>query len=144
MILPYFDYCDVTFMFSKAYELIKLDGLHKRGMRISLSNGNNLEEKDLFIACKLSNLDTRRHVHLRNYMFNNKSKYIRGSHSINTRLFDGPVFDVPKPNNDIIKKSVIYSGALDWNNLESDLRNIKELFQFKRSQKAWMSSTYMD
>ena len=104
MVLPYFDYCDVVFMFSKACELKKLDTLHKRGMKISISNSNNLEENDLFNICKLSNLDTRRHVHLRNYMFNNQFKYFKNKHYINTRLYDGPVFEVTKPNNDIIKK----------------------------------------
>ena len=124
MIFPYFDYCDVTFMFSKACELTKLNRLHKRGMRISLKNSNNLSEKDLFNKSKLSNLDTRQHVHLRNYMFNNKYKYVKVNHLINTRLNDGPLFEVPKPNNDVIKKSVINSGALDWNSLDSDARNI--------------------
>ena len=130
-LLPYFDYCDVAFMFSKAYELEKLNRLHERGMRISLKNGYNLDKKELFKLCKLSNLDTRRHVHLRNYMFNNKNKYVKENHLVNTRLHDGPVFNIPKPNNDIFKKSVIYSGALDWNCLEADTRCINELFQFK-------------
>ena len=144
MILPYFDYCDVTYMFSKACELDKLNRLHKRGMKISLKNGYNLNENELFNMCKLSDLDIRRHVHLRNYMFNNRSKYIKEKHIVNTRLHDGPVFEIPKPNNDIIKKSVIYSGALDWNSLDTDTRNIKELFQFKRLQKAWMAGTYVN
>ena len=101
MILPYYDYCDILFMFSKACEL---DRLHKCGMRICLSKGNNLDENELFNMCKLSSLDTRRHVHLRSYLFDNKNKYIKESHNVNTRLHDGPVFEVPKPNNDIIKK----------------------------------------
>ena len=104
MVLPYFDYCDVTYMFSKACELGKLNRLHKRGMRISLTNGNNLDENELFNLCKLSNLDTRRHVHLRHYMFNSKNKCIKEHHKVNTRLHDGPVFDIPKPNNDIMEK----------------------------------------
>ena len=66
MILPYFDYCDVTYMFSKACELDKLNRLHKTGMKISLKNGYNLNENELFNMCKLSDLDIRRHVHLRN------------------------------------------------------------------------------
>ena len=144
MVLPYFDYCDVAYMFSKAFELQKLDRLHKRGMRISLKYGQNLDEKELFRFCKLSNLETRRQVHLRNYMFNNKSKYVQENHLVNTRLYDGPVFNVNKPNNDIFKKSVTYSGALDWNGLDAETRNIKELFQFKRIQKSWMCKTYMD
>ena len=52
------------------------------------------------------------------------------------------VFEVTKPNNDIIKKSVIYSGALDWNSLDSETRNIKEFVHFKRLQKAWMVNSY--
>ena len=127
MILPYFDYCEVTYMFSKACELKKLDRLRKRGMRIGVTNGNNLDENDLFNMFKSSNLDTRRHVHLRNYMFNNKRKYVKETHSISTRLNDGPVFAIPKPNSDIIKKSVIYSGALDWNSLYADTRNISSV-----------------
>ena len=83
----------------------------------------------IYNMCKLSDLDIRRHVHLRNYMFNNRSKYIKEKHIVNTRLHDGPVLEIPKPNNDLIKKRVIYSGALDWNNLDADTRNIKELFQ---------------
>ena len=78
------------------------------------------------------------------FMFNNKSKCVKETHSISTRLNDGPLFDIPKPNSDIIKKSVIYSGALDWNNLDADIRNIGELFQFKRSQKSWTANTYAD
>ena len=144
MILPYFDYCDVIYMFSKACELKKLDRLHMRGMILSLSNGNNSNENELYHTCKLSDLDSRRHVHLRNYMFNNQNKYIKENHSVNTRLNDGPVFEVPKPNNDIIKKSVIYSGAFDWNSLEADTRNIDQKLKFKRVQKAWMSSTYLN
>ena len=144
MVLPYFDYCDVVFMFSKASELDKLDRLHKRGMRISLTNGYNFNENELFNLCKISSLDTRRHVHLRNYMFNNKSKYVKGNHLVNTRMHDGPVFDVPKPNSDVIKKGVIYSGALDWNNLDAEIRNIKDLVQFKRTQKYWMLGAYLN
>ena len=77
-------------------------------------------------------------------MFNNKTKYVKNTHSINTRLRiqDGPVFEVIKPNNDTYRKSVIYSGALDWNSLESETRNIKELVYFKRTQKAWMINSY--
>ena len=60
-------------------------------MRISLTYGNNFIEKELFNSCKLSNLDTRRHVHLRNYMFYNKNKYVKENHMVNTRLHDGPI-----------------------------------------------------
>ena len=63
---------------------------------------------------------------------------------INTRLHDGPVFKVTHPNNEPIKRSVMYSGALEWNNLDADIRNIKDIVNFKRIQKAWMLNTFLD
>ena len=40
-------------------DVYKNHRLHKRGMRIGVVNGNNLDENDLFNICKLLNLDTR-------------------------------------------------------------------------------------
>ena len=34
------------------------------------------------------------------------------------------MFNILKPNNDIYKKSVIYSGALDWNSLDILIQEI--------------------
>ena len=60
----------------------------------------------------------------------------------NTRLHDGPVFKVTHPNSDPIKRSVMYWGALEWNNLEADIRNIDDIIKFKRIRKSWMLSTF--
>ena len=57
-------------------------------------------------------------------MFNNKDTYVKEKHSINTLLNDGPVFEIPKPNSEMIKNNGIYSGALHWNNLDPAIRNI--------------------
>ena len=54
--------------------------------------------------------------------------------NISTRLHDGPVFKITHPNSEPIKRSVMYAGAIEWNNLDADIRNIDELFKFKRSQ----------
>ena len=61
-----------------------------------------------------------------------------------TRLHDGPVFKVTHPNSEPINKSVLYSGALEWNNLDSEIRNNKDIVSFKRLQKSWMLNTFMD
>ena len=63
---------------------------------------------------------------------------------VNTRLHDGPVFKVKHPNSEPIKRSVMYSGALEWNNLDADIRNIKDNTSFKRIQKSWMLNTFLD
>ena len=64
-------------------------------------------------------------------MFNNKNRYIYiKGHLISTILNDGPVFEIPRPKGEMVKKNVIYSGALDWNSLDATIRKIKEPLQF--------------
>ena len=64
--------------------------------------------------------------------------------NVNTRLHDGPVFKISHPNSEPIKRSVMYAGALEWNNLDADIRNIDNIVSFKRSQKIWMLNSYSD
>ena len=51
MILPFYDYCDVIYSFSKNPELKKLDRKHLRGMRICLDNGHEMFDDELFVNC---------------------------------------------------------------------------------------------
>ena len=99
----------------------------------------------IYIKCNLSKLEVRRNVHLRNFMFKQKKKECNvvdnSEVTINTRLHDGPVFKVTHPNSEPIKRSVMYSGALEWNNLDADLRNIDDI---KRKQKFWMLETFSE
>ena len=143
MILPFFDYCDIVYMFSMKPELKEMDRQHSRGMRICLNNGFNMDENDLLINCKVSNLESRRKVHVRNFMFNKKHLCEENVNNINTRLHDGPVFKITHPNGETIKRNPWYGGANEWNSLDADVRNIKDKFQFKRIQKSWMLNTYL-
>ena len=86
MILPFFDYCDIIYMFSNNPELKKLDRHHLRDMRICLDNGFNKEENELCIDCKISDLENRRKVHVRNFMVNNKNFCEQNVNNINTRF----------------------------------------------------------
>ena len=148
MLMPFFDYCDIVYMYSGQNELQKLKRHHLRGMKISLNGGYQLDEKDLYIKCNLSKLEIRRKVHLRNFMFKQKKKKCNvvdnSEVTINTRLHDGPVFKVTHPNSEPIKRSVMYSGALEWNSLDADLRNIDDIVSFKRKQKFWMLETFSE
>ena len=147
MLIPFFDYCDILYMFSCSIELQKLDRHHKRGMKISIINSHLLNDDELNKKCNLSELDLRRRVHLRNYVY--KIKGIDANmvvnieeKNINTRLHDGPVFKVTHPNSEPIKRSVMYAGAVDWNNLDAEIRNIDDIVKFKRVQKTWMLKTF--
>ena len=149
MLMPFYDYCDIIYMFSCSSELQKLDRHHKRGMKISVNNSHLLNDVELHLKCNLSELDLRRRVHLRNYMFKIKDIETNlvvknDNNNINTRLHDGPVFNVTHPNSEPIKRSVMYAGAIDWNNLDADIRNIDDIVKFKRNQKMWMLNSFKD
>ena len=75
---------------------------------------------------------------IENYMVDNSNL------NISTRLNDGPVFKVTHPNSEPIKRNVMYAGALEWNNLDSDIRNIDDMVKFKRYQKSWMLNIFLD
>ena len=117
-------------------------------MRISVNGGYLLDENELYVKCNLSNLNVRRQVDLRNFMFklkNDENNMVNTNNmNINTRLHDGPVFKVTHPNSEPIKRSVMYTGALEWNSLDPEIRNIDDLVKFKRSQKSWMLNTFLE
>ena len=79
-------------------ELQKLNRHHIRGMEIYLSGGYTLDENELYVKYNLSNLNVRRQVHLRNFMFRLKkieSNMVNNENlNISTRVHDGPVFKV--------------------------------------------------
>ena len=60
---------------------------------------------------------------------------------VNTRAHDAPLFNTDCPNNELFKRNIYYNGALKWNELAVDVRNIKDYSVFKNNQKDWMLQT---
>ena len=124
-------------------EIRKLDKKHIRGLRIGYKIQGKIENNDLFKLANISNLENRRKVHLRNFMFKNKKKcIIKEENTITTRGNSGPSFEVKKPNCESYKRNIYYSGAQEWNNLDADVRKLEHFYQFKRIQKSWLINTY--
>ena len=145
MIIPYFDYGDILFMSTNLPEIKKMNKLHIRGIRICLKTQGKIEEIELYKLANISNLSNRRIVHIRNFMYKNKNKCdIKPENCIITRENSGPTFNVSKPNSEVYKRNVFYSGSIEWNNLDSTERNINDFNAFKRLQKAWLINTYKD
>ena len=142
MILPYFDYADVVYMYSNNPDLAKLDRAHLRGLRISLKIQGKMDDIEIFNLGTISSLKNRRIVHSRNFMYKNKEKCVIKNDGIITRANEGPLFNIVKPNCESVKRSVYYGGASDWNNLDSSIRNLENIFLFKRKQKSWLLNTY--
>ena len=85
MVIPYFDYADVIYMHSNNPDIKKLDRAHLRGLKISLKIQGEITDLDLFNLSKISNLENRRYIHSRNFMFKNKNKCIVANEGIITR-----------------------------------------------------------
>ena len=118
MVIPYFDYADVVYMYSKNPDLKKLDRAHLRGLRISYRLQGKMNDNEIYNLCNISSLENRRIVHSRNCMFNNKNKCIINNEGIVTRAKEGPLFNIIRPNCEAYKRSIYYSGASDWNSLD--------------------------
>ena len=132
-------------MSAKIPEISKLDKHHIRGLRICFKVQGKINDDELFTLGNISNLENRRKVHLRNYMFRNKNKCAPIEDDvILTRSNSGPTFNVIKPNCEYFKRNVYYNGAVEWNSLDADIRNLPDIHKFKRMQKSWFLHTYLE
>ena len=102
-----------------------------------------MEDDELFVICKISTPENSRIVHTRKYLFN-KKEHCENNNNINAQLHDGPLFKVIHPNVETCKRSIWYGGSIEWNNLNTDIKNIVDLIQFKRVQKSWMLNTNLN
>ena len=78
------------------------------------------------MECSIASLNNRRHTHLLLLMYKlikKRGKYVEKPVR-QSRLHMAPVFWHYKPNNEKARKNVIYRGAIEWNSLLADTRNI--------------------
>ena len=139
MMMPYFDYADVIFDKAANKDIKKLQRLQNRCLRVCLGKERRFDSDR---AHKLTNtpfLRDRRRAHIRNFMYIRKSRRdLLNMREIRTRAHDAPLFDIKVPRCEAFKRSVGYAGALEWNNLTPDMRNIDSYLAFKYAQKKEM------
>ena len=136
MIIPLFDYGDVIYTGTSDKNLSNLQKLQNRGLRICLNNQIYVSRIQLHQSCKVSPLKLRRICNLRKYMFRQKkNQEIVIQREIRTRRHDAVIFETNRPNIELFKKSTIYRGIIDWNNLPVYIRNIETYDEFKNVQK---------
>ena len=140
MILPYMEYGDVFMSGANQVDLDKLQRLQNRGLRICLQSETRTTLYDLHKHSKLQRLEHRRVAHLRNLIFKKtlKAPELQAVLRRSTRAHDGPLLVVAQPKNELFKKSVHYKGGILWNELDGEIRNIKDLNTFKRKTKNWL------
>ena len=136
MIVPLFDYGDVIYSGSSDKNLSRLQKLQNRGLRICLDVREHISRIQLHQACTTLPLKLRRNFNLRKFMFKQKDNQdIVVYREIRTRRHDALIFETCIPNLELFKKSTIYRGIIEWNNLPTGTRNIELLESFKSHQK---------
>ena len=133
MILFLLEYGDVIFSGTSVRNLSSIDRLFYRGLRICLNFNFTLSKEDVCNECHNSTLGARRNLHLLLFMhrFKKCEKMLKIS-NIQARLHQAPVFWYYKPDNERVRLNVFYRGALAWNMLPANERNMS----FKDFKKA--------
>ena len=124
-IQPYFDYNDIFNNTSTSYYQSKLIKLQQRCLRNCLPATRKYEKLELHILTGVNSLKDRAESYLLKIMYKRSRlmDYLNND-SQPTRAFDGPILDVPFPNNELLKKSVLYRGSTLWNDTNPLDRNI--------------------
>ena len=140
LILPHFDYCSTVWDGLSLHLNDKLQKLQNRASRVILKANYATSSSVLREKLHWDTLQTRRHKQKAVMMFkslnNLTPKYLSElfkpySTDYNLRNVDKKVA-LPFPHTDFLKRSFSYSGAMIWNDLPQNIRNIESLNSFKR------------
>ena len=142
MLLPYFDYADIVYDRARQGDLDKLQRAQNRCIKTCMLTNCRTDTDFVHSHTKTPKLDNRRKTHLRNFMFHmKKSNHLLDHADVGTRARNAPLFKTIIPKCEAYKRSVIYNGAVEWNNLSVDDRNVDIFLPFKFRQKQWLSNT---
>ena len=142
MVLSVIEYCDIIYTGTSQSNLTTIDNLFYRGLRICLNCNTTTSRKVLCKDCTIAPLYDRRKAHLLLFMHRqSEHKHLLKDKTVNTRLQNGPVFQTFKPNNEKSKLSVFYRGAINWNTLKANTRNMS-FKDFKLYQKKRLNECY--
>ena len=135
-ILPYFDYGDIFYLNTYVRTLHKLQKLQNRSLRLCLGQNARYNTDLIHTEAKVAKLEPRRKCHLLNFVYHRThiQKYVR---TVNKQLrrFEAPILTEIAPNNSTFSRSVLFQGAIHWNQLPVNERNIQDYNHFKQVQK---------
>ena len=136
-ILPYFDYGDIFYINTFVKPRDKLQRLQNRGLKLCLGLNARFDTDLLHIEAKVPKLGSRRACHITNFVFHraHDPQYIKIIDR-NLRRFNAPILTEIIANNITFSRSLLFQGALHWNALPVDERNIQDYHQFKKLQKS--------
>ena len=131
-IQPYFDYNDIVLENTTARQYDRLERLQRRCLRRCLPENIRVDKNEIYSITGINRLSDRAESHLLKIMYNRAhSEIYLDNAEGRTRLHDGPVLQIPFPNNETFRKSPIFKGSTLWNGLSPDERNTPTFERFK-------------
>ena len=136
-ILPYFDYGDIFYINTLVKTRAKLQRLQNRGLKLCLGHHARYDTDLIHHEAKVPKLEPRRACHITNFVYQraHDPKYVRVIER-QLRRFNAPILTEIAANNSTFSRSILFQGALHWNSLPINERNIQEYNSFKRVQKS--------
>ena len=139
---PYFDYCDVVWVDCSKTRADKLQKLQNRAAQIITRADYSIRSSYVLNSLGWSNLEERRKRHLLVAMFkifnNGCLTYLREQFHRTSEIHDykylrGSNYDLqlPLPKTNFLKRSFSYRGAMAWNQLSNETREMGDLTSFK-------------
>ena len=147
-ILPHLDYCCTIWGNCSNHLLDKIIKFQKRAARIILDKDINTPSAEMFQQLKWMRFDERvtykkailtyKSLHnLAPSYLCNKFTYTNTIHQVNLRSQTDSTLYVPKPNLEIYRKTLAYSGPKIWNNIPYTLKSSPSLETFKQRYLRW-------
>ena len=62
------------------------------------------------------------------------------THELTTRSATNGSLQIPKPNNELFRNSLLYQGSLLWNSLPPEIQNAPDILSFKKLYKSHFCS----
>ena len=147
-LLPHLDYCGTIWGNCNNYLLDKLIKFQKRAARLILDKDIDTPSAELFQQLGWMRFDERvtyrkavllyKSLHnLAPTYLSNKFTYTSSIHQVNLRSRTVSTLHVPKPNLEICRKTLAYSGHKIWNTLPESVRSSPSLEAFKQRYLRW-------
>ena len=140
MVLPYFNYCSMTWATADQKHLDVLERLQKRAGRMVLGVPSRTSRRDVFDKLKWTNLRTKWKINrclvVHRYLNSNVPEYLcnhftRSDHKNNTRTSTSGIVNIPALRTVQGQRSFGYTGSKDYNSLPVNLKLIKEYNYYK-------------
>ena len=147
-ILPQLDYCGTICANCNRYLLDKLIKFRKWAARLILDKDIDTPSAELFqqlgwmrsgerVPDRKAVLMYKSLHNLAPTYLNNKFTYTSSIHQVNLRSLTDSTLYVPKPNLEIYRKTLAYSGPKIWNTLPESVRSSPSLGALKQRYLRW-------